>query len=91
MEILTDRQGATRSTTEIGDVLRDQVIDLLEAEGHKVSREIRIGTKKVDILLEKRDETGSGANREFFIYLANLSRRSRSSNTMTILAKFDPL
>ncbi len=45
-----------RSTTEIGDALRDQVIDLLEAEGHKVSREIRIGTKKVDILLETEDE-----------------------------------
>lgn len=53
---MADRHGATRSTTEIGDALRDQVIDLLEAEGHKVSREIRIGTKKVDILLEIDDE-----------------------------------
>lgn len=44
------------STTGIGDALRDHVIDLLEAEGHKVSREIRIGTKKVDILLEMDDE-----------------------------------
>jgi len=32
------------------------VVDLLEAEGHKVSREIRIGTKKVDIFIETDDE-----------------------------------
>ncbi|MBB3914531.1 NACHT domain-containing protein [Rhizobium fabae] len=53
---MTERHGVAQSSTEIGDALRDQVIDLLEAEGHKVSREIRIGTKKVDILLETDDE-----------------------------------
>jgi len=44
------------STTAIGDALRDHVIDLLEAEGHKVSREVRVGTKKVDVLLEIDEE-----------------------------------
>lgn len=39
-----------RSTTEIGDELRDHVIDLLEARGVPVEREIRLGTKKIDVL-----------------------------------------
>lgn len=45
-----------RSTTAIGDELRDRVVDLLEAEGHKVSREIRVGTKKIDVLLKIDEE-----------------------------------
>ncbi|MFC5760460.1 NACHT domain-containing protein [Rhizobium sp. GCM10022189] len=53
---MTGKQKVTRSTTQIGDELRDHVIDLLEAEGHTVSREIRIGTKKIDILVEMEDE-----------------------------------
>jgi DNA-binding sugar fermentation-stimulating protein len=44
------------STTAVGDALRDQVIELLEAEGHKVSREVRVSSKKVDILLEIDEE-----------------------------------
>ena len=44
------------STTAVGDALRDQVIELLEAEGHRVSREVRVGGKKVDILLEIDEE-----------------------------------
>lgn len=44
------------STTAIGDALRDQVIELLEAEGHKVSREVRVSSKKVDVLLEIDEE-----------------------------------
>jgi hypothetical protein len=45
-----------RSTTAVGDELRDRVIELLEADGHKVSREIRVGPKKIDVLLEIDDE-----------------------------------
>ncbi|SEH24154.1 Restriction endonuclease [Rhizobium sp. NFR12] len=44
------------STTAIGDALRDQVIELLEAEGHKVTREVRVSSKKVDVLLEIDEE-----------------------------------
>lgn len=44
------------STTAKGDALRDQVIELLEAEGHKVSREVRVSSKKVDVLLEIDEE-----------------------------------
>lgn len=44
------------STTAVGDALRDQVIELLEAEGHKVSREVRVSSKKVDVLLEIDEE-----------------------------------
>ncbi|NEK15042.1 NACHT domain-containing NTPase [Rhizobium leguminosarum] len=53
---ITVQPQARRSTTAIGDELRDQVIDLLEAEGHRVSREVRVGTKKVDVLFEIEDE-----------------------------------
>ncbi len=44
------------STTAVGDALRDQVIDLLEADSHKVDREVRVSGKKVDVLLEIDDE-----------------------------------
>lgn len=44
------------STTSIGDELRDYVIQLLEADGNKVTREIRTGTKRVDIILEQDDD-----------------------------------
>lgn len=47
------------NTTIIGDELRDQVIRLLEAEGLNVKREIRVDTKKIDILLEIDDEYNS--------------------------------
>jgi len=50
------RMQRSRSTTEIGNELRDQVIDLLEAEGHRVTRETRFDTKKIDILLEIDEE-----------------------------------
>ena len=44
------------STVEIGDRLRDYVIGLLEADGHEISREPRVDTKKVDILLRLDEE-----------------------------------
>jgi len=45
-----------KSTTAIGDELRDHVIDLLEARGVRVEREIRIGTKKIDVLASMEDD-----------------------------------
>ncbi|NTF87641.1 NACHT domain-containing protein [Agrobacterium rhizogenes] len=45
-----------KSTTAIGDELRDHVIELLDADGYKVDREVRIGTKKIDVLLTIDDE-----------------------------------
>jgi hypothetical protein len=45
-----------QSTTQLGDELRDFVLELLEADGHNCVREIRVGEKKVDILLTLDDE-----------------------------------
>jgi Restriction endonuclease len=49
-------EGTLKSTTAIGDELRDHVIDLLEARGVSVEREIRIGTKKIDVLASIEDD-----------------------------------
>jgi hypothetical protein len=44
----------TTNTTEIGDELRDHVIDLLLARGVKIDREVRIGSKKLMFLRNLR-------------------------------------
>ena len=45
-----------RTTTQIGDELRDHVVMLLESAGHRLEREVRVDTKKVDLLLTLDDE-----------------------------------
>ncbi|MBB2749780.1 UNVERIFIED_ORG: hypothetical protein GGI57_000446 [Rhizobium aethiopicum] len=76
---------SVRSTTQIGDELRDQVIDLLEAEGHKISREIRIGSKKVDILVEIEDEFRP---RKIAVECKNLSKNISQSELNAIWADY---
>ncbi len=43
-------------STDIGDTLRDYVIELLEADGHRLTREPRVNTKRIDIVLNLDDE-----------------------------------
>ncbi len=45
-----------KTTTQIGDELRDHVLMLLEAGGNRVTREPRVDTKRIDILLELDDD-----------------------------------
>lgn len=45
-----------KSTTAIGDELRDYVVEILEASGHRIIREPRADTKKVDVVLQLDDE-----------------------------------
>jgi hypothetical protein len=73
------------SSTAVGDALRDQIIDLLEAEGHKVSREVRIGTKKVDILLETEDEFRP---RKIAVECKNVSKNISQSELNAIWADY---
>ncbi len=70
-----------KSTTHIGDELRDYVITLLEAAGHRVTREPRIDTKKIDILLELDDEFYT---RRVAIECKNLSSTISQSDLATI-------
>jgi len=53
----------------IGNLLRDYVIELLEAQGYRIEREIRIDTKKVDVLLIMEDDL---TRRQIAIEVKNL-------------------
>jgi hypothetical protein len=44
------------SNTALGDQLRDYVIEILEADGRSISREQRVDTKKIDIILRLDDD-----------------------------------
>lgn len=44
------------TNTALGDQLRDYVIEILEADGHSISREQRVDTKKIDIILRLDDD-----------------------------------
>lgn len=67
------------SPVEIGNKLRDRVVDLLEARGFAVEREIRVDTKKIDLLLIEED---SLSRRKIAIECKNLER-NLSQNELT--------
>jgi hypothetical protein len=45
-----------QSTTEVGNQLRDYVVELLESRGFLVQQEIRVKTKKIDVMFVEEDE-----------------------------------
>jgi hypothetical protein len=73
------------ATTEIGDALRDEVIALLEADGHRISREVRVDTKRVDILVELDDDL---VPRIAAVECKNLSRTTSQDDLSRIYSDY---
>ncbi len=74
-----------KSTTQIGDELRDYVMMLLEADGHNVTREVRVNTKKIDLLLKLDDEFYT---RSVAIECKNLSNTISQSDLVGIYGDY---
>lgn len=73
------------SNTHVGDVLRDYVIELLEADGQRISREQRINVKKVDIVLIQDDDF---VQRRIAIECKNLSHNVSQRETNEVYADY---
>lgn len=76
------------NTTAIGDELRDYVIGLLEAQGFSVQREIRINTKKIDILFEQEDDL---VRRKIAVEVKNYNRNLRQDEVNQEYASYQSL
>jgi hypothetical protein len=72
------------NTTAIGDELRDHVIELLEARGVGIKREIRVDTKKIDVLACIEDDFD---DRDIAIECKNLDRNLRQDEVTQIYAE----
>lgn len=76
------------SMTEIGDELRDHVIELLEARGFPVKREVRLNTKKIDAIVELEDEL---VRQTMAIECKNYDRNLRQSEVAQIYTEYHSL
>ena len=72
----------------MGDELRDHVIDLLEARGVRVEREIRIGVKRVDILATFEDDL---ERRRIAIECKNLDRNMSQQEVAVVYTEYESL
>jgi hypothetical protein len=72
----------------IGDELRDHVIDLLEAKGVKIEREIRIGVKRVDVLATFEDDL---ERRRIAIECKNLDRNMSQQEVAVVYTEYESL
>jgi hypothetical protein len=71
------------STVALGDELRDHVILLLEARGYRIEREVRLGTKRVDVVVHIEDQP---AQQTFAIECRNYNRNLRQDEVEQVYA-----
>ncbi|MCP1999006.1 NACHT domain-containing protein [Nitrobacter winogradskyi] len=72
----------------IGDQLRDHVINLLEARGVRVEREIRIGIKRVDVLATLEDDLEP---RRIAIECKNFDRNLSQQEVAVVYTEYESL